>query len=123
MRRKSAHYCLCVSSCQALECLSRPLWSHKQENAMKLFQASWLLGILSFVVVGALTRFSSPLADLSLEMQWLVTIFLVILPAGIGTVLGVISSNRKETTTRWLISIIVLNVAMLLAGIVHLFPG
>jgi hypothetical protein len=90
---------------------------------MKLFTVSWLLGMLSFIVLGALTRSSSPLAELSPEAQRLVAIFLEILPAGAGTWLGMVSLNRKETKTWWTIGIIVLNIAMLLAGIVLLFPG
>jgi hypothetical protein len=89
---------------------------------MKLYQVSWLLGVLSLIVLGALRRPSSPLAEISFEMQRLVTWLLVILPAGIGTILSLISLKRNEVNVWWIIVIAVLNVAMLLAGVILLFP-
>jgi len=89
---------------------------------MKLYQVSWLLGVLSLIVLGALRRSSSPLAEISFEMQTLVTLVLVILPAGIGTILSVISLRRKEVNLWWIAVTAVINVAMLLAGIIHLIP-
>jgi uncharacterized membrane protein len=55
-------------------------------------------------------------------MQGLAIFLLVILPAGIGTVLGVMSLKRKEVKAWWAISFIVLNIAMVLTGVLLLFP-
>jgi len=55
-------------------------------------------------------------------MQGLAVFLLVILPAGIGTVLGVMSLQRKEVKAWWAIGVIVLNIAMVLTGIFLLFP-
>ena len=62
---------------------------------MKLYQLSRLLGTLSYVIGGVFRRSVSPLGEMSLGIQGLVFL-LVILPAGIGTVLGVLSLKRKE---------------------------
>jgi uncharacterized membrane protein len=59
---------------------------------------------------------------MSLVMQGLAIFVLVILPAGIGTVLGVTSLKRKEVKAWWAISFIVLNIAMVLTGVLLLFP-
>jgi uncharacterized membrane protein len=59
---------------------------------------------------------------MSLVMQGLAIFLLVILPAGIGTVLGVMSLKRKEVKAWWAISFIVLNIAMVLTGVLLLFP-
>lgn len=84
---------------------------------MKLLQLSWVLGMLAFIVRGVLTQSWSPLAEMSIGNQRVAGILLVILPAGIGTVLGAMSWNRKGTKTWWAAGIIVLNVVTLLAGI------
>ena len=89
---------------------------------MKLFQLSWFLGILSYVIGGVFRRSGSPLGEMSLGMQGLAIFLLVILPAGIGTVLGVLSLQRKEVKAWWAIGVIVLNIAMVLTGILLLFP-
>ncbi len=89
---------------------------------MKLYQLSWFLGTLSYVIGGVFRRSRSPLGEMSLGIQGLVFL-LVILPAGIGTVLGVMSLKRKELKAGWAIGVIVLNIAMILTGILILFPG
>ena len=89
---------------------------------MKLSQWSWLLGILSYVIGGVFRRSGPPLGEMSLVIQGLAIFLLVILPAGIGAVLGAMSLKRKEVKTWWAISFIVLNIAMVLTGILLLFP-
>ena len=89
---------------------------------MKLFQLSWFLGILSYVIGGVFRRSGSPLGGMSLGMQGLAGFLLVILPAGIGTVLGVMSLKHKEVKAWWAIGVIVLNIAMVGTGIFLLFP-
>jgi len=56
-------------------------------------------------------------------MQGLAISLLVIVPAGIGAVLGVLSLKRKEVKAWWAIAFIVLNITMILTGILLLFPG
>ena len=88
---------------------------------MKLFQLSWFLGMLSYVVFGVFRRSGTPL-EISLGLQGLATLLLLILP-GVGTVLGLMSLNRKEVKAWWAIGVIVLNIDMILTGIFLLFPG
>jgi cytochrome bd-type quinol oxidase subunit 2 len=87
---------------------------------MKLFQLSWFLGALSYVVFGVFRRSGTPL-EFSLGIQGLATLLLLILPV-VGTVLGLISLNRKEVKVWWAIGVIVLNIAMVGTGIFLLFP-
>jgi hypothetical protein len=90
---------------------------------MKLFQMSWLLGTLSYVIGGVFRRSRSPQGEMPLEIQGLAIFLLLILPAGIGIVLGVMSLKRKEVKAWWAIGVIVLNIVMVLSGILLLFPG
>lgn len=90
---------------------------------MKLYQWSWLSGMTSYIVLGVLRRSSASLVEPSFEMQSPVTLFLVILLAGIGTILGIISWRRKEANAWWTIIALVLNAAMLLAGLARLFSS
>jgi len=90
---------------------------------MKLYQLSWLLGTLSYVIGGVFRRSGSPQGEMSLGIQGLAVFLLVILPAGIGAVLGAMSLKRKEVKAWWAIGVIVLNIAMILTGILILLPG
>jgi len=90
---------------------------------MKLYYLSWLLGMLSYIIGGVFRRSGSPQGEMSLGIQGLAIFLLLILPAGIGTVLGVMSLKRKEVKAWWAIGVIVLNIAMILTGILLLFPG
>jgi hypothetical protein len=90
---------------------------------MKPFQSSLILGVLSYIIGGVFRRSGSPLGEMSLGMQGLAIFLLVIIPAGIGAVLGVMSLSRKEVKAWWAISVIVLNIVMVLTGILLLFPG
>ena len=92
---------------------------------MKPFQLSWLLGVLSYVILGVLRRSGLLEAETSLGTQRLITFLLLILSvsAGTGTVLGVMSWNRKEAKTWWAIGAIVLNLVVLLTVILRLFAG
>jgi formate-dependent nitrite reductase membrane component NrfD len=56
-------------------------------------------------------------------VAYLAIILLLILPAGIGTVLDVMSKNRKEVKAWWPIGVIGLNMLMLFTGIFLLFAG
>ena len=80
-----------------------------------------LLGMLSYVIGGVFRRSGSPL-ETSLGIQGLAVWLLLILPV-VGTVLGVMSWNRKEVKAWWAIGVIVLNIDMILTGIFLLFPG
>ena len=77
---------------------------------MKLSQWSWLLGILSYVILGVIRR-SGSLGTLGLIM-----FALLLLSAGIGIVLGVVSWKRKEARAWWAIGSIALNIVMALGG-------
>lgn len=90
---------------------------------MKLFHLSWFLGMLSYVIGGVFRRSGSPPGEMSIGIQGFATFLLLILPAGIGAVLGVKSLKRKEVKPWWAIGVIVLNIAMVLTGIFLLFPG
>ena len=90
---------------------------------MKLYQLSWLLGVLSYVIGGVFRRSGSPLGEMSLGIQGLAIFLLLILPSGIGIVLGVMSLKHKEVKDWWAIGVIVLNIVMGLSGILLLFPG
>lgn len=94
-------------------------------ETMKPFQLSWLLGVLSYVILGVLRRSGLLEAETSLGTQRLITFLLLILSvsAGTGTVLGVMSWNRKEVKTWWAIGAIVLNLVVLLTVILRLFAG
>jgi hypothetical protein len=94
-----------------------------KRRATNLFQLSLTLALWSNIALSALTRSWSPPVDMSLRVQRLATLLLLILPAGIGIVLGVMSLRRKEWKPGWAISAVVLNSIGILAGIVHLsFP-
>jgi hypothetical protein len=56
-------------------------------------------------------------------VAYLAIILLLILPAGIGTVLDVMSKNCKEVKAWWPIGVIGLNMLMLFTGIFLLFAG
>jgi hypothetical protein len=90
---------------------------------MKPFQSSLILGTLSYIIGGVFRRSGSSLGEISIGIQGSAIFLLVILPAGIGTVLGVMSLRRKEVKAWWAIGVIVLNIAMVLTGIFLLFPG
>ena len=90
---------------------------------MKLYYLSWLLGMLSYIIGGVFRRSGSPLGEMSFGIQGLAMFLLLILLPGVGTVLGVMSLNRKEVKAWWAIGVIVLNIAMVLTGIFLLFPG
>jgi len=89
---------------------------------MKLFQSSLILGTLSYIIGGVFRRSESPPGEMSLGIQGLAVFLLVILPAGIGAVLGFMSLKHKEVKAWWAIGFIVLNIVMVLTGILLLFP-
>ena len=63
---------------------------------LSLISGSLLLFGLSVVLWVMLTLFESALAGMSLGAERLVTLLGLVLPAGVGTVLGVMSLARKE---------------------------
>lgn len=89
---------------------------------MKLYQLSWLLGSLSYVIGGVFRRSGWPQEEMSLGIQGVAVFILLILPAVIGTVLGVMSLRRREVKAGWAIGVIVLNIVMALSGMLRLFP-
>ena len=90
---------------------------------MKLFQSSLILGMLSYIIGGVFRRSGSSLGEMSLGIQGSAIFLLVILPAGIGAVLGVMSLNRKEVKAWWAIGVVVFSIVMILTGIFLLFAG
>lgn len=90
---------------------------------MKLYYWSWLLGLVSYVIGGVLRRSEWSPAETAIGMGGLEVFLLLILPAGIGAVLGGLSLQRREVQAWWAIAAIVLNIAMLIAGVLHLFEG
>jgi hypothetical protein len=89
---------------------------------MKLYQLSWFLGTWSYVIGGVFRRSGLPLGEMSIGIQALAIFLLMILPAGIGTVLGAMSLKRKEVKPWWAIGVIVLNIVMVLSSILLLLP-
>lgn len=86
---------------------------------MKLFQWSWLLGILSYAILGVLRRSEFPVA----ETPALILFLLSLLSAVIGLVFGVLSWKRQEVKIWWVIGSITLNIAMALAGVSFVCTG
>jgi len=84
---------------------------------MKLFQWSWALGLLSYVVLGVLRRSVTTLEEISLGNKGSGILLLSILLAVGGTALGVISLKRKEGTAWWVAVALVMNIATLIACI------
>ncbi len=86
--------------------------------------ASLLLFVVSIVSLVALTLFESALVGMSFDAQRLVTLMGLVLPAGIGFVLGVMSLVRKEGQTWLAITGIVLNILFALFHfMIVLFAG
>lgn len=85
---------------------------------------SFILLSLSLVLWLAMTLFESSLVGMTLATERLLTFLLLVLPAGIGTVLGIVSLVRKEGRTGLAITSIMLNVlfALFFLAIV-LFAG
>ena len=82
---------------------------------MKLYQLSWFLGTWSYVIGGVFRRSGLPLGEMSIGIQGLATFLLMILPAGIGIVLGMMSLKRKEVKSWWAIGI---GVVLILAHLI-----
>ncbi len=76
---------------------------------MKLGRASLFLLGLSLLLLIALTVFESALVGMPLWAERVVTFLLLILPAGIGAVLGVMSLLRREGHAWLTVIAIVLN--------------
>lgn len=89
---------------------------------MKLFTWSWYLGMLSYIFLGVLRRSGFPATGLFLGTPGVITLLLLFLLAGTGTVLGVLSWSRREVKAWWVISAIVLNIVVL-AGILLRFTS
>ena len=89
---------------------------------MKLYQWSWVLGTLAYVIGGVFRRAGWPMGEQSIGVQVLAIFLLMMLPAGIGIVLGVMSLQRREGKAWWAIGVMVLNIIMVLSGILLLLP-
>jgi hypothetical protein len=66
------------------------------EESMKLTGISLILLLLSVLLSGAVTLFESALAPLSTGAERLLTFLLLVLPAGTGCVLAVMSLTRRQ---------------------------
>ena len=76
---------------------------------LNLAATSMLLFVLSVILWLALTGFESALVGMSLGAQRVITLLFLVLPPGIGAVLGLLSFMRKEGRP-WLATIsIILN--------------
>jgi hypothetical protein len=91
---------------------------------MKLISASLTLFLLSVVFLGAVTLFESALVGISTGAERLLTFLLLVLPAGTGSVLGVMSLVRREGRA-WLgVTLVVLNTLFALFHLlIVLFAG
>ena len=91
---------------------------------MKLINASLILFLLSVVFLGAVTLFESALVGMSTGVERLLTFLLLVLPAGTGSVLGVMSLVRREGRA-WLgVTLVVLNTLFALFHLlIVLFAG
>jgi hypothetical protein len=63
---------------------------------MKLTSISFVLFLLSVVILGGITIFESTLVGMSTVMERLFTFLLLVLPAAVGAVLAGLSLARKE---------------------------
>jgi hypothetical protein len=63
---------------------------------MKLTSISFVLFVLSVVILGGITIFESTLVGMSTVMERLFTFLLLVLPAAVGAVLAGLSLARKE---------------------------
>ena len=90
---------------------------------MKLFTWSWLLGMLSYVVLGVVRRSGFPATGLFLGTPGVITLLLLLLSAGTGTVLGLLSWRRKEVNAWWTVSAILLNIVVVAGSLLRLFGG
>jgi len=91
---------------------------------MKLSQVSLFLFGASVVLLVALTLFESVLVGMSLGIERLVTFLLLILPAGIGAILGALSLLRKEGRIWLAVTGVVLNTLFALFHLmIVLFAG
>ena len=64
---------------------------------------------LSMLLLLGMTEFESALVDMSLGMERVITVLLLVVPAVIGTILGVMSIARNEGRTGRAIAGIILN--------------
>ncbi len=82
---------------------------------------SLLLFCLSFVLLLLLTLFESALVGISPVVERLITLLGFVLPAGIGTTIGVISLIRKEGRTGLALLGAILNALFALFHLLILF--
>ena len=89
-----------------------------------LASGSLFLFGLSILLLGTLTAFEPALRGMSLPAERLVTFLLLVLPAGVGLVLGLLSLFRKEGRTWLAIAGILLNGLFgLFHSLILLFAG
>jgi len=91
---------------------------------MSLAGGSLLLFGLSVILLLALTLFESALTGLSIGTERIITFLLLVLPAGVGAVLGAASLTRKQGRAWLAITGILLNTLFALFHfIIILFAG
>jgi hypothetical protein len=91
---------------------------------LSLATASLILFGLSLILLFLLTFFEAALLGMSAEVERIISLLGLVLPAGIGAVLGVISLTRRERRMGLAIAGVVLNVLFALFHLmVILFAG
>jgi len=86
---------------------------------MPRIQCSWLVGILSYVILGLLRRSELPVD----ETPRIILLILAFLSAGLGVILGVVSWKRQAVNPWWALGAIVFNLVMALAAVMAVWAG
>jgi len=91
---------------------------------MKLIGVSLILFLLSILLLGAVTLFESALTGMSTGAERLLTVLLLVLPAGTGAMLAAMSLVRWEGRTWLAVTLMVLNALFALFHLlIVLFAG
>jgi len=86
---------------------------------MPRIQWPWLLGSLSYVILGVLRRFELTVG----EAPGIILLILAFLSAGLGVILGVVSWKRQAVNPWWALGAIVFNLVMVLAAVMVVWTG
>jgi hypothetical protein len=91
---------------------------------MRLIGGSLILFLLSIVILGVVTLFESALVGMSTGAERSLTLLLLVLPAGIGSVLGAMSLVRREGRAWLAVTLVILNTLFALFHLmILLFAG
>jgi hypothetical protein len=91
---------------------------------MKLTGISFILFLLSVLLLGSVTLFESALSPLSTGSERLLTFFLLVLPAGTGCVLAAMSLARRQGRAWLAVTLVTLNALFALFHLmIVLFAG